>query len=60
MNQKPVVVVNVADSQTKQEVPQTGYTSPEMFQVGETVDLIQGAQWRGPLDHPSSWPIWPL
>ena len=43
----------------KQEITPS-YNAPEMFAVGETVELIQGAQWRGPLDHSSSWPIWAL
>lgn len=42
------------------ERPQTPYRRPEMFEVAGTAQLIQGAFWRGPRDHPNSWPIYNL
>ena len=34
----------------------TAFTAPQMFAVGQTVDLINGSLTKGPLDWSSSWP----
>lgn len=47
--------------ETKEEkAPKARYAAPEMFAVGKSVDLIQGAKWRGPADHLNSWYIYDL
>ena len=45
--------------ETKQEKTPS-CNAPELFAIGETVELIQGAGWTGPRDHPNSWPVWNL
>jgi len=58
MNQQPSILPVETEATPNQDA--NGYSAPEIFEVGQTVDLIQGAQWRGPLDHPNSWPVWSL
>ena len=39
------------------ETPKSGYAAPKMFAVGQTVELIQGAQ-NKVLDYPGSWGVY--
>jgi hypothetical protein len=56
-NNSPVSVgVEVKEKTPKQPTPRPAYTAPQMFAVGQTVDLINGAKTTGPLDWSSSWP----
>jgi hypothetical protein len=46
-------------SERKIEEPRKpAYAAPRMFAVGRTVELIQGALWRGPQDWCGSWYIY--
>ena len=44
----PVVV----EQKDEQKAPKAGYTAPQMFAVGQTVDLIRGNAWQGYKDSP--------
>lgn len=59
VNEQILAPVALIDRQPE-ETEKTGYTAPQMFAVGQTVELIQGAQWRGPQDWPGSWYPYPL
>jgi len=58
-NNSPVSVgVEVKEKTPKQPTPRPAYTVPQMFVVGQTVDLINGSLYHGPRDYPTSWPVY--
>jgi hypothetical protein len=42
MNKQTSFVPAVVEQQPESQAPQTGYTAPQMFAVGQTSELIQG------------------
>ncbi len=47
MNQHFLSPATVTEPKSE-EARKTGYTASQMFAVGQTVKLIQGANWKGP------------